>query len=123
MRSATNAGCEGKSRLPSSPRNSTAAKRCCSANVRIFCKSQAGQPRVENAIGKRAVSPAGANAAAIAAPVSFIPNSRRVVLMELHLQQSLAQAYVCAGRESGRASCRERVLILLDIYTLLFMIG
>src|SRR5438876_11707092 len=98
MRSAANAGCEGKSRLPSRPRNSTAAKPCCSAKVRIFCKSQAGQPKVENAIGRRAVSPAGTNATAIAAPVSFFANSRRVVLMEPRLQQSLAQDYLCAGK-------------------------
>src|SRR6266478_1003368 len=100
MRSAANAECEGKSKLPSRPRNSTAAKPCCSANVRIFCKSQAGQPKVENAIGRRAVSPAGTNAAAIAAPVSFFANSRRVVLMEPRLQQSLAQDYLCAGKVS-----------------------
>src|SRR5947208_16195555 len=100
MRSAANAGCEGKSRLPSRPLNPTAAKPCCSAKVRIFCKSQAGQPKVENAIGRRAVSPAGTNATAIAAPVSFFANSRRVVLMEPRLQQSLAQDYLCAGRVS-----------------------
>src|SRR5438552_6424196 len=107
MRSAANAGCEGKSRLPSRPRNSTAAKPCCSAKFRIFCKSQAGQPRVENAIGKRAGSPAGANVAAITAPESFFANSRRVVLMELRLQQSLAQAYLCVGKVSKtQAGCR-----------------
>src|SRR6266550_1794088 len=100
MRSAANAECEGKSKLPSRPRNSTAAKPCCSANVRIFCKPQAGQPRVENAIGRRAGSPAGANAAAIAAPASFFANSRRVVLMELRLQRSLAQDYLCVGKVS-----------------------
>src|SRR5881394_2897468 len=98
MRSAANAGWEGKSRLPSRPRNSTAAKPCCSENVRIFCKSKAGQPRVENETCRRAFSPAGANAAAIAAPVSFFANSRRVVLMESRLQQSLAQDYLCAGK-------------------------
>src|SRR4029077_19761853 len=100
MWSAENAACEGKSRLPCNPRNSTAAKPCCSAKVRIFCRSQAGQPSVENAIGRRAGSPARANDAAITAPVSVFVNSLRVVFMELRLQHSLAQAYLRAGKVS-----------------------
>src|SRR5437879_5871812 len=82
MLSAENAECEGKSRLPSSPRNSIAAKPCCSAKVRIFCKSQAGQPKVEKAIGRRAGFSAGTNAAAITAPERLFAKSRRVVLMQ-----------------------------------------
>src|SRR6266404_2650133 len=100
MRSAANAGGEGKSRLPCNPRSSIAAKPCSPAKFRIFCRSQAGQPRVENAIGRRVGSPAGANVAAITAPVSLFANSRRVVLMEPRLQQSLPQAYLCAGEVS-----------------------
>src|SRR6266404_640718 len=100
MRSAANAGGEGKSRLPCNPRNSMAAKPCSPAKFRIFCRSQAGQPRVENAIGRRAGSPAGANVAAITAPESLFANSRRVVLMEPHLHQSLAQDYLCLEKVS-----------------------
>src|SRR5260370_31789540 len=104
MRSAANAGWEGKSRLPWSPRNSMAAKPCSSAKVRIFCKSQAGQPRVEKAIGRRASFPAGTNAAAITAPEMLFANSRRVVFMKLYLQQTLGQEYARGGKVSKHSA-------------------
>src|SRR5260370_41996993 len=108
MRSAANAGWEGKSRLPWSPRNSMAAKPCSSAKVRIFCKSQAGQPRVEKAIGRRASFPAGTNAAAITAPEMLFANSRRVVFMKLDLQQTLAKEYARSEKLSKTQRGREK---------------
>src|SRR5215470_9761474 len=53
IRSGAKIGFAGKSRLPSKPRNSTAANPCWLAKSRIFFHSQAGQPKVEKAIGKR----------------------------------------------------------------------
>jgi len=78
---AAKAECDGKSRLPSKPRNSTAAKPCCSAKPRILPRFQAGQPRVENEMGRREVFWRPKTVVAIAAPKTCFTKSRRVVFM------------------------------------------
>src|SRR5215469_16494572 len=56
MRSGANSGRDGRSRLPRSPRSSTAEYPFVCAKSRIFDNSHAGQPRVENASGKRSAA-------------------------------------------------------------------
>jgi hypothetical protein len=92
MCSAAKIGCEGRSRLPSRPRSSMAAKPCCPAKSSIFFQSQRGQARVENASCNRGAFPAraimGANAA------SPCRNCRRLLIIAselspLHLLHSI----------------------------------
>jgi hypothetical protein len=63
-----NAGCEGRSIFPSSPRSSTAENPCPWAKSRIFGRLHVGHPKVENAMGNgfSFVSPSAATA--VAAP-------------------------------------------------------
>src|SRR6201997_970537 len=86
--SGVNAGWEGRSRLPCNPRNSIAANPFAAAKSRILAKSQAGQPRVEKAIGSCCAGGSHANAEQTAPAVSAPRKLRRVVFMRSNLLQA-----------------------------------
>src|SRR5271169_2847080 len=78
IRPGANSGLVGKSRFPSNPLSSIAAKPFVCANCRIFFHSHAGHPKVENASGNRSLLPQESRLInAVAAPAAR--NSLRVI--------------------------------------------